>query len=104
MLTTLPAALQQGRAEPLGALARDGGVNFAVFSQHAQRMELCIFDSEGTRELRRFDLHGPHDHQTLNSQERQLEMLEFSGGDLVVPCLVENGEYLQSGWGNPRRG
>lgn len=31
------------------------------------------------------DLHGPHDHQTLNSQERQLEMLDAYAGaeDLV---------------------
>jgi hypothetical protein len=28
----------------------------------------------------------------------------LSGGDLVVPCIVENGEYIQSGWGDPLRG
>lgn len=39
-----------------------------------------------------------------NDIARQREMLGFSGGDLVVPCIVENGEYIQSGWGNPRRG
>ncbi len=43
----------------MGALARDGGVNFAVFSDHASRIELCVFDAEGTRELRRYNLHGP---------------------------------------------
>ncbi len=57
----LPDTLDEGRHEPMGALARDGGVNFAVFSEHAQRIELCIFDAEGTRELRRYPLHGPHD-------------------------------------------
>lgn len=36
--------------------------------------------------------------------QRKREMLEFSGGDLVVPCIVENGEYIQSGWGVPPRG
>jgi len=45
----------------MGALARDGGVNFAVFSQHAQGIELCLFDTSGARELRRYSLHGPHD-------------------------------------------
>jgi glycogen operon protein len=45
----------------MGAQARDGGVNFAVFSQFAQRIELCIFDGAGAQEIRRFDLHGPHD-------------------------------------------
>jgi isoamylase len=53
--------LQEGRDAPLGARARDGGVNFAVFSGHATRIELCLFDAEGTRELQRLDLHGPLD-------------------------------------------
>ena len=39
-----------------------------------------------------------------NDLARQREMLEYSGGDLVVPCIVEHGEHVQSGWGNPRRG
>jgi glutaredoxin 3 len=39
-----------------------------------------------------------------NDLQRQREMLEFSGGDLVVPCIVMNGEYVQSGWGTPLRG
>ena len=57
----LPELLQPGRAEPFGALARDGGVNFAVFSDHAERIELCLFDASGARELKRYTLHGPHD-------------------------------------------
>ncbi len=39
-----------------------------------------------------------------NDRQRQREMLQFSDGDLVVPCIIENGEYVQSGWGNPLRG
>ena len=39
--------LQPGWHEPLGALARDGGVNFAFASEHATRIELCVFDAEG---------------------------------------------------------
>ncbi len=57
----LPEILHEGRQEPIGSFARDGGVNFAVFSQHAQRIELCIFDTSGARELRRYALHGPRD-------------------------------------------
>ncbi|MEK8049597.1 glycogen debranching protein GlgX [Ideonella sp. DXS22W] len=60
-MTTLPDHIDEGRHEPMGALARDGGVNFAVFSQHAQRIDLCVFDADGVRELRRYPLHGPHD-------------------------------------------
>ena len=57
----LPEALAEGRAEPLGAHARDGGVNVAVFSDHADCIELCLFDETGERELRRYPLHGPDD-------------------------------------------
>ncbi|RYF12891.1 MAG: hypothetical protein EOO40_00005 [Deltaproteobacteria bacterium] len=53
--------LQTGWHEPLGALARDGGVNFAVPSDSATRMEVCVFDAEGQRELRRYALDGPFD-------------------------------------------
>lgn len=44
------------------------------------------------------------EYDAQNDIARQREMLDLSGGDLVVPCIVENGEYIQSGWGNPRRG
>ena len=53
--------LRPGRHEPLGATVRDGGGNFAVFSRHAHRIELCVFDEEGVRELERLPLHGPYD-------------------------------------------
>ncbi len=59
--TTLPEKIEKGRHEPMGSYARDGGVNFAVFSQHADSIELCIFDTSGARELRRYQLHGPSD-------------------------------------------
>jgi len=57
---SLPDRMLEGRHEPFGALARDGGVNFAVFSDHAERIELCVFETSGARELRRYVLHGPH--------------------------------------------
>ncbi len=55
-MRTLPDRLDPGAPYPLGA-AWDGlGVNFAVFSANATRMELCVFDAGGTREIARFDL------------------------------------------------
>jgi glycogen operon protein len=42
-----------GRPYPLGASWDGHGVNFAVFSQHAESVELCIFDARGRRELTR---------------------------------------------------
>ena len=53
--------LQPGRDEVLGAQVRDGGVNFAVFSQHATAIELCLFDPSGRQERQRLRLHGPVD-------------------------------------------
>ena len=61
MISVLPQHIEEGRPEPMGAHVRDGGVNFVVFSDHAQAIELCIFDASGARELRRYALHGPHD-------------------------------------------
>lgn len=54
MITT--AAVSSGRASPLGASFDGEGVNFAVFSQHASRMTLCLFSDDGKKELRRVDL------------------------------------------------
>jgi glycogen operon protein len=34
-----------GRPQPLGATWDGAGVNFAVFSEHASKVELCLFDS-----------------------------------------------------------
>jgi glycogen operon protein len=35
-----------GRSSPLGATIVNGGVNFSVFSRHAERIELLLFDRE----------------------------------------------------------
>jgi glycogen operon protein len=40
--------LLPGQPWPLGAHSDGQGVNFAVFSAHAQAMELCLFDESGT--------------------------------------------------------
>jgi isoamylase len=39
----------------------DEGVRFAVFSQRAEGIELCLFNAAGDTELRRYRLHGPDD-------------------------------------------
>jgi isoamylase len=48
--------LQPGSPEPLGATWTGEGVNFAVFSSGSQRVELCLFDANGERELQRIAL------------------------------------------------
>jgi glutaredoxin len=44
------------------------------------------------------------EYDAQNDKERQREMLEYTGGDVTVPAIVENGNYVQSGWGDPPRG
>jgi isoamylase len=48
--------ISEGKPYPLGATADAEGTNFAVFSAHATRVEVCIFDAEGGREIERFEL------------------------------------------------
>jgi glycogen debranching enzyme GlgX len=49
-------ALAPGRPWPLGAHWDGSGVNFAVFSAHASRVDLCIFDHGGRLEVSRTPL------------------------------------------------
>ena len=49
-------AVREGRPFPLGATWDGLGVNFAVFSANATRVEVCLFDNDGNTETERFDL------------------------------------------------
>jgi glycogen operon protein len=48
--------LEAGSPQPLGANWTGRGTNFAVYSAHAERIELCLFDAGGRREIARLDL------------------------------------------------
>jgi isoamylase len=48
--------IQAGVPRPLGATWTKHGVNFALFSSHATRVELCLFDAAGGAEVGRCDL------------------------------------------------
>ncbi|MGB3807346.1 MAG: hypothetical protein WA936_09115, partial [Erythrobacter sp.] len=48
--------LKPGSPYPLGSSFDGLGVNFAVYSAHATRMELCLFEPDGRREMARYDL------------------------------------------------
>jgi glycogen operon protein len=48
--------LREGLPFPLGATWDGLGVNFALFSAHATKVELCLFDSSGKTELERIEL------------------------------------------------
>ena len=54
---TLPITrIWPGCPYPLGATWDGEGVNFALFSEHAEQVELCLFDSSGRREIQRIRL------------------------------------------------
>ncbi|TRX73541.1 glycogen debranching protein GlgX [Pseudomonas mangiferae] len=55
-LAHAPSRIREGLPYPLGATWDGLGVNFAIFSAHATKVELCLFDSTGEVELERIEL------------------------------------------------
>ncbi|MGE5600987.1 MAG: glycogen debranching protein GlgX [Pseudomonadota bacterium] len=53
---TPPRRIQPGSPSPLGATWDGRGVNFALFSENAEKVELCLFDGGGKRETERITL------------------------------------------------
>jgi glycogen operon protein len=49
-------AVWRGAPYPVGATWDGEGVNFALFSEHAEKVELCLFDAAGRRERQRIEL------------------------------------------------
>ena len=54
--STQRSRLSEGLPFPLGATWDGLGVNFALFSAHATKVELCLFDEAGEREMERIEL------------------------------------------------
>jgi isoamylase len=56
-MTDAPLEIRPGSSQPLGATSDGRGVNFAVFSEWAERVEVCLFDAkDASRETHRFAL------------------------------------------------
>jgi glycogen operon protein len=49
-------SLREGLPHPIGATWTGKGVNFALFSANATKVELCLFDDKGEREVQRIEL------------------------------------------------
>ena len=61
-----------GKPYPLGATWDGKGVNFALFSAHAERVELCLFDRSGMHEEARIPLPAaPFDAMSLAAKLNQ---------------------------------
>ncbi len=55
-MAAYPDRLAPGLPFPLGATWDGLGTNFAVFSAHAERVDLCLFDPSGKRQIAAFTL------------------------------------------------
>ncbi|MEJ1157155.1 glycogen debranching protein GlgX [Prosthecomicrobium sp. N25] len=49
-------ATTAGDPFPLGATVLENGTNFAIFSDNAERVTVCLFSEDGAREVERIDL------------------------------------------------
>jgi isoamylase len=58
--------LHSGHSAPLGATMTPGGVNFSVFSEHATRLELLLFDDERAAAPSRVIPLDPREHRTYH--------------------------------------
>jgi glycogen operon protein len=58
--------LEAGASAPLGATLQDGGVNFSVFSKHATRVDLLLFDAVDAAQPARTVVLEPPRHRTYH--------------------------------------
>src|SRR3984893_3853340 len=56
MRETRKSVVQEGLPHPCGSTWDGKGTNFALFSANASKVELCLFDEKGERELERIAL------------------------------------------------
>ena len=54
--------ITSGRSFPMGAKVTNDGVNFTLFSAHAEKVELCLYDASGQHEIQRLVLPEFTDH------------------------------------------
>ena len=110
MIAINRAAVQEGLPHPRGATWQGKGVNFALFSAHATRVELCLFDETGERETARIDLpeytdeiwHGyvPDVHPGAIYGYRVHGPYEPSGGHRFNPNKLVLDPYAQGHFGD----
>src|SRR3546814_3727340 len=74
----------EGQPFPLGATWDGLGVNFALFSAHATKVELCLFDEQGRREIERIEL------PEYRSEEHTSELQSLMRISYAVFCLKKN--------------
>ena len=82
----LPDALLPGRPFPLGATWDGLGINFAVFSAHAERIDLCLFEPSGRHEIARYTL--AKDFRHIDPSQARVILVE--GDPRVLAAFPED--------------
>ncbi len=103
---------------PLGATWDGEGVNFALFSEHAEKVELCLFDPTGKQEIQRivlreqtdliwhcylpearpgllygYRVHGPYDPARGHRFNPNKLLLDPYARDIVGPLVWNDAHY-----------
>jgi glycogen operon protein len=82
--------ISEGKPYPFGATADETGANFAVFSANATRVEVCLFDSDGRREIDRFEL-PEHTDEVFHGHVAEVGPATFYGFRVHGPYEPEAG-------------
>ncbi|HCH40657.1 MAG TPA: glycogen debranching enzyme GlgX, partial [Enterobacter sp.] len=82
--------MEAGQSYPLGANYDDKGVNFALFSACAERVELCLFDPTGQHEIARLEL-PEYTHEVWHGYVPDLQPGALYGYRVYGPYDPENG-------------
>ena len=82
--------IRAGHGQQLGANYDGKGVNFALFSAHAERVELCLFDPSGKTEIARLEL-PEYTHEVWHGYVPDLKPGTLYGYRVYGPYDPENG-------------
>lgn len=106
--------LELGKPYPLGATVARDGVNFAIFSAQAKKVELCLFSVDGKEELQRIEMLDCTDHvwhtflrgaqaglvyaYRIDGDYKPKEGLRFNANKLLVDPYAKSlvGEFVWS--------
>ena len=83
-------SIEPGSWVQLGANYDGEGVNFAIFSAHAERVELCIYDPSGKVEIARMDM-PEYTHEVWHGYVPGLKPGALYGYRVHGPYDPENG-------------
>ena len=89
--------LTAGTPSRLGASWDGRGTNFALFSANAQKVELCLFDGQGRRELERIQLPERSEHvwpgylinEVLAAKEKGFDVNIVSPSDFGIDFYAD---------------